>query len=98
MGELDIAPALYERMTWREFEYKARGYFLRLARQKWMFREIIWNMWAAQGSDVDRREIMILPWDAPVEEVKFREYTPEELEEIGRKFTGIQQQTEIRNE
>jgi hypothetical protein len=90
MGELDISPALYERMTWREFEYKARGYFLRLARHKWMMREIIWNMWATKGDDIERREIMILPWDAPDDAGNSRkELAPEELEEIDRRFSKV---------
>lgn len=94
MGELDIAPALYERMTWRDFEYKARGYFLRLARHKWMIREMIWNIWATHGEDIDRREIMTLPWDAPEETTTFkREFTEEELADIDRRFTSVQVNT-----
>lgn len=94
MGELDISPALYERMTWREFEYKARGYFLRLARQKWMLREMVWNLWAVNGQDIERKDIMILPWDEEGKASRRKEYTARELEEIDKRFTAIQERIE----
>jgi len=75
-------------MTWWEFDLHVRGYFLRLARQKWMMREIIWNIWAvntpSEKFNMDRKDIIILPWDE--EDPPRREYTPKELEEISKRF------------
>ena len=65
-----------------------RGYFLRYNRQKWMMREIIWNIWAANSmSDnfsLTRQGLMLLPWDE--EEPPMVEPTMDELEEINRRF------------
>jgi len=75
-------------MTWHEYDLTVRGYFLRLDRQKWMFRELIWNLWAtvtpAEKFNLDRKDIMRLPWDD--EDPPRKEYTPEELEEISKRF------------
>ena len=75
-------------MTWREFDLTVRGYFLRYNRQKWMMREIIWNIWAANSvSDsfsLIRQDLMLLPWDE--ETLPIVEPTQEELEEINRRF------------
>jgi len=88
---MGISPERFERMTWREFELNVRGYFLRLARQKWMFRELIWNLWASnatsQNFNLDRKDIMLLPWDE--EDPPRKEYTPEEIEEIRKRFDNI---------
>jgi len=51
-------------------------------------REIIWNIWAvntpSEKFNMDRKDIIILPWDE--EDPPRREYTPEELEEISKRF------------
>jgi len=53
-----------------------------------MMREIIWNIWAAnsmtESFNLDRREIMLLPWDEKLPDVI--EPTREELEEINKRF------------
>ena len=89
---MGISPERFERMTWREFELNVRGYFLRLARQKWMFRELIWNLWACNATspnfNLDRKEIMLLPWDEA--DPPLKEYTPEEIEEIRRRFEKVE--------
>ena len=74
-------------MSWREFDLTIRGYFLRWARQKWMFRELIWNVWASTAAsdfNLTRQQIMLLPWDEP--EPPVREYTSEEIAEINERF------------
>jgi len=75
-------------MTWREFDLTVRGYFLRLARQKWMLRELIWNMWASHATsadfDLERKKIMVLPWDE--EEPPRKEYTQAEIAQINKRF------------
>lgn len=75
-------------MSWREFDLRVRGYFLRLGRQKWMLREMIWNLWAVNTPgdkfNLQRKDIMILPWDEP--DLPRREFTPEELAEINERF------------
>lgn len=99
IGELGIAPDRFERMTWREFDLQVRGYFLRLARQKWMVREIIWNMWALETPPdkevLDRRDIMVLPWDEP--EPPRKEFTPEEIEEIRIRFEKVENELTNKN-
>ncbi len=51
-------------------------------------REIIWNIWAAnsmsENFNLSRQDLMLLPWDEP--EPEMIEPTPEELEEINRRF------------
>jgi hypothetical protein len=78
-------------MTWRELDLHVRGYFLRLARQKWMMREVIWNMWATvtpgDKFNLERKGLMILPWDE--EDPPRREFTTEELEEISARFDKV---------
>lgn len=94
IGELGITPDRFERMTWREFDLNLRGYFLRLARQKWLIREVIWNMWALEtpgGKEViDRKDIMALPWDEP--EPPRKEFTPQEIDEIRKRFEKVEKE------
>jgi len=51
-------------------------------------REIIWNIWAAnsmsESFNLERRQIMLLPWDEKLPDVI--EPTLEELEEISKRF------------
>ncbi|MCX7100099.1 MAG: hypothetical protein NTX38_01025, partial [Methylobacter sp.] len=61
---------------------------LRLARQKWAIREMIWHMWAmntpADQFNMTPKDIFILPWDE--EDPPRKEYTTEELEDINKRF------------
>lgn len=49
---------------------------------------MVWNLWAVNTPgdkfNLERKDIMILPWDEP--ETPRREFTREEIEEINERF------------
>ena len=52
-----------------------------------MLREMIWNLWATNANksfDLDRKSIMVLPWDEP--DLPRKEFSTQELAVMKRRL------------